>query len=68
MREHIDVNAITSVLDYGGHSGDLIPSVFDVCHRAVFDYDQAQILANGVEVIDAEYQGEFDLVMSAHTL
>jgi len=68
MREHIDVNTITSVLDYGGHSGDLIPSAFDNIKRAVFDYDQAQTLPNGVEVIDAEYQGEFDLVMSAHTL
>ena len=68
MREHIDMNAITSVLDYGGHSGDLIPSAFDHIKRAVFDYDQAQTLPNGVEVIDAEYQGQFDLVMSAHTL
>jgi SAM-dependent methyltransferase len=68
MRQHIDVTTITSVLDYGGHSGDLIPSAFDGIRRAVFDYDQAQMLPNGVEVIDSQYQGKFDLVMSAHTL
>ncbi len=70
LRQHIDVDSIRSVLDYGGDAGQFIPDSLGK-EKFVFDISNLPSSAAGVHRISSEaelYTHNFDLVMLCHVL
>lgn len=65
--KHFETNDITSVLDYGGNKGEMIPAIFDHAKKYVLEVSNKKDLVEGVESISAATD-KVDLVICAHTL
>jgi SAM-dependent methyltransferase len=68
LSSEIDFNSITSIVDYGGDTGAMIPNELSHAKRYVTDV-QVRQLTNGVTAItDPSESGPVDLVICGHTL
>jgi hypothetical protein len=68
LTKAIDLNQISSMVDFGGNTGDMIPLELNHAQRYVVDVE-SRTLANGVvSVTSPKESGLVDLVMCSHTL
>lgn len=66
VQKHISPLKVKSILDYGGDTGELIPSSFKNATKFVYDLSHAQVVS-GVEKIN-DHDQKFDLIICAHVL
>jgi len=68
LKNTIDLSTVSSLLDYGGNTGEMIPDEFSNIDRYVTDV-QNRVLRNGVKSITGpEESGKVDLVLCSHTM
>jgi len=65
---NIDSNKINSVLDYGGDTGELIPSVFTKAIKYVYDISGAEPLAGIKKFNPVIDKGPIDFIMCCQVL
>jgi len=68
IARYTDVNAITSVLDYGGDLGQYIPDEFKNIRRHVVEIEERNFVDGVVPVASPEDCEPVDLVTCCHTL
>lgn len=67
LQSEVDINKIISVLDYGGDSGQHIPSFFSEAQKFVYDVSGVDA-AEGVTKITEDNKNTFDFVMCSNVL
>ena len=67
LKNHIDSKAVTSVLDYGGGDGSIIPPVYNHSERYVYDISGTPPV-DGVKPFGLEDPRKFDLILCCHVL
>ena len=68
LSKQIDLNSITSVIDFGGNTGDMFPLELNHADRYVVDIE-SRILSNSVRSIsNPSESGLVDLIICSHTL
>jgi hypothetical protein len=68
LNKYLDVNTISSMVDFGGNTGEMIPTELAHAHRYVVEVE-TRLLPNGVKIISSSQEsGPVDLVMCSHTL
>ena len=67
LKNHIDSCDVTSVLDYGGGDGSIIPPVYSHANRYVYDISGIPIV-DGVKPFSLADTRTFDLILCCHVL
>jgi SAM-dependent methyltransferase len=64
----IDFSSIQSVLDYGGNTGEMIPTELNHASRYVVDTEPRLLPTGATAISDPSQSGPVDLVICGHTL
>lgn len=64
ISQFIDPTSISSILDFGGGTGKMIPSIFNHCEKYVYEVEHKN-LENNVKVFNNQ---KVDFIFCAHTL
>lgn len=64
----LDLSDITSLIDYGGNTGEMIPDEFDHAKRFVLDLELRELANNVQSITSPAESGQVDLVLCSHTL
>ena len=68
LSDLMDLSDVTSVLDYGGNTGEMIPNDLNHAKKFVLDLEP-RTLPDGVHAVTSpEESGQVDLVLCSHTL
>jgi hypothetical protein len=66
VQRHINLSSIKTILDYGGDTGELIPSSFKNSKKYVYDLSGRPLLPGVQTIVDVDQK--FDLIICAHVL
>lgn len=71
LKKYVDIRKIKTVLDFGGGSGQFIPTEFFECNKFVYEVSNNTQAVNGTSIIhdlNKIKNSSFDFIMCAHVL